>query len=114
MPGTSVAGCLHALGLPRRRSTGAGRTRGRPGARAIVVNAGNANAFTGSAGVKTVKATAAAAAGCCRLRPEEVFIASTGVIGEPLPTPGPSPGACRACRGRSAADELGRRGPRRS
>jgi glutamate N-acetyltransferase/amino-acid N-acetyltransferase len=53
-------------------------------ARAVVVNAGNANAFTGSAGVKTVKATARAAARAAGCGPEEVFIASTGVIGEPL------------------------------
>jgi glutamate N-acetyltransferase / amino-acid N-acetyltransferase len=53
-------------------------------ARAIIVNAGNANAFTGRAGVACVKAVAkgvAAASGC---KPSEVFIASTGVIGEPL------------------------------
>ncbi|ALK08103.1 bifunctional glutamate N-acetyltransferase/amino-acid acetyltransferase ArgJ [Blastochloris viridis] len=53
-------------------------------ARALVVNSGNANAFTGRAGRDAVKLTAeiaAAAAGC---RPREVFLASTGVIGEPL------------------------------
>ncbi len=53
-------------------------------ARALVVNSGNANAFTGFRGRDAVKATAdiaAAAAGCMA---EEVFIASTGVIGEPL------------------------------
>jgi glutamate N-acetyltransferase/amino-acid N-acetyltransferase len=55
-------------------------------ARVLVVNSGNANAFTGKAGldgVREVAAEAAAVAGC---RPEEVFLASTGVIGEPLPT----------------------------
>ena len=57
-------------------------------ARAIVVNAGNANAFTGSAGVRTVKATARAAARAVGCLPEEVFLASTGVIGEPM-DPGP-------------------------
>jgi glutamate N-acetyltransferase/amino-acid N-acetyltransferase len=49
------------------------------------VNSGNANAFTGLAGEKAVRATAAAAAqalGCLR---NQVFVASTGVIGEPLP-----------------------------
>ncbi|RMF10410.1 MAG: bifunctional ornithine acetyltransferase/N-acetylglutamate synthase, partial [Alphaproteobacteria bacterium] len=53
-------------------------------ARALVVNAGNANAFTGMRGVEAVRVTAqqaAAAAGCAQ---DEVFIASTGVIGEPL------------------------------
>ena len=53
-------------------------------ARALVVNAGNANAFTGKRGEEAVRLTvegAGAAVGC---RPEEVFVASTGVIGEPM------------------------------
>jgi glutamate N-acetyltransferase/amino-acid N-acetyltransferase len=53
-------------------------------ARALVVNSGNANAFTGRKGAEAVKMTgdiAARAAGC---RPSQVYIASTGVIGEPL------------------------------
>ncbi|WP_319496527.1 bifunctional glutamate N-acetyltransferase/amino-acid acetyltransferase ArgJ [uncultured Cohaesibacter sp.] len=53
-------------------------------ARALVVNASNANAFTGSAGVKTTTAVANAAAEACGGKPSEVFMASTGVIGEPL------------------------------
>jgi glutamate N-acetyltransferase/amino-acid N-acetyltransferase len=52
--------------------------------RAIVVNAGNSNAFTGAAGDLTVKETAAAAAVSFGCRPDEVFIASTGVIGQPM------------------------------
>ena len=54
-------------------------------ARALVVNSGNANAFTGSAGqlaVHVIADIAAAAVGC---HANEVFMASTGVIGEPLP-----------------------------
>ncbi len=53
-------------------------------ARILVVNSGNANAFTGKKGREAVDITvrhAAAAAGC---KPHEVFVASTGVIGEPL------------------------------
>jgi glutamate N-acetyltransferase/amino-acid N-acetyltransferase len=53
-------------------------------ARFLVVNSGNSNAFTGRAGVASVKRTvdkAAAVAGC---KPTEVFIASTGTIGVPL------------------------------
>ncbi len=53
-------------------------------ARALVVNSGNANAFTGRKGADAVALTgeiAARAAGCA---PGEVFVASTGVIGEPL------------------------------
>jgi glutamate N-acetyltransferase/amino-acid N-acetyltransferase len=54
------------------------------GARALVVNSGNANAFTGMRGQEAVETTvgmAAEAAGCAA---EAVFVASTGVIGEPL------------------------------
>lgn len=53
---------------------------------AIVVNSGNANAFTGKAGLKGAEATATAAAKAVGGRKEGVFIASTGVIGEPLDT----------------------------
>ncbi|MBC8049292.1 MAG: bifunctional glutamate N-acetyltransferase/amino-acid acetyltransferase ArgJ [Chitinophagales bacterium] len=52
--------------------------------RALVVNSGNSNAFTGMRGVETVHATANIAASAAACAPEEVFIASTGVIGEPL------------------------------
>ncbi len=53
--------------------------------RAIVVNSGNANAFTGLAGDRTVDATVAAAAGLFGCPETEIFVASTGVIGEPVP-----------------------------
>ncbi|WP_316862834.1 bifunctional glutamate N-acetyltransferase/amino-acid acetyltransferase ArgJ [uncultured Cohaesibacter sp.] len=53
-------------------------------ARALIVNASNANAFTGAAGVQTVTTVAQAAADKVGGKPEEVFLASTGVIGEPL------------------------------
>ncbi|HYH22805.1 MAG TPA: bifunctional glutamate N-acetyltransferase/amino-acid acetyltransferase ArgJ [Azospirillum sp.] len=53
-------------------------------ARALVVNAGNANAFTGKAGDATVQATVRAAADLAGCAPEEVYVASTGVIGIPL------------------------------
>ena len=52
--------------------------------RMLVVNSGNSNAFTGKAGVATVKATAAAAAQAGNCRQKDVFIASTGVIGQPM------------------------------
>jgi len=54
-------------------------------ARALVVNAGNANAFTGSSGVAAVNRTALSASEIVGCAPEDVFIASTGVIGEILP-----------------------------
>ena len=53
-------------------------------ARAVFVNAGNANAFTGQAGVDTVEKTALAVADSIRASDGEVLLASTGVIGEPL------------------------------
>lgn len=53
-------------------------------ARAVFVNAGNANAFTGQAGVDTVEKTALAVADSIRASDDEVLLASTGVIGEPL------------------------------
>ena len=54
-------------------------------ARAVVINAGNANVFTGRAGEDAVRETADAAAQIVGCKPGEVFVASTGVIGEPLP-----------------------------
>jgi len=52
--------------------------------RALIVNSGNSNAFTGMRGVETVLAIANIAASAATCAPGEVFIASTGVIGEPL------------------------------
>jgi glutamate N-acetyltransferase / amino-acid N-acetyltransferase len=54
-------------------------------ARALVVNAGNSNVFTGRTGRETCKATAEAMAKLAGCKPGEVFLASTGVIGEKLP-----------------------------
>ena len=55
-------------------------------ARAILVNAGNANAFTGKAGAKAAAVTAQAAAKHIGCTADEVLVASTGVIGEVLET----------------------------
>lgn len=60
-------------------------------ARAIVVNSGNANAFTGKLGEKAVLQSAEAGAQAFGCLPEEVFLASTGVIGEPLDASGFGP-----------------------
>ena len=83
-PGTAVAGVL-------TQSTTAGapvdwcRARlGGGSGRAVVVNAGNANVMTGETGKVTVERTAEAAARIVGCGADEVFIASTGVIGEPL------------------------------
>ena len=53
-------------------------------ARAVVVNSGNANAFTGRKGRESTRMTAEAAAKAVGCREDEIFLASTGVIGEPL------------------------------
>ena len=52
---------------------------------AILVNSGNANAFTGKGGVTAVEAITAAVADVCNIPQSRVFTSSTGVIGEPLP-----------------------------
>ena len=54
-------------------------------ARALVVNSGNANAFNGVAGIASVERTANQASEVVSCASEDVFIASTGVIGEALP-----------------------------
>jgi glutamate N-acetyltransferase/amino-acid N-acetyltransferase len=53
-------------------------------ARALVVNSGNANAFTGKVGAQATKLTAEIAAKAAGAPKSEIFLASTGVIGEPL------------------------------
>jgi glutamate N-acetyltransferase/amino-acid N-acetyltransferase len=54
-------------------------------ARALVVNSGNANAFTGKAGFDGAREVAVSAAAVVGCKAQDVFLASTGVIGEPLP-----------------------------
>ncbi len=56
-----------------------------PGPRAILVNAGNANAFTGASGTAAVERVAEATGAALGIAPGDVLMASTGVIGEPLP-----------------------------
>jgi glutamate N-acetyltransferase/amino-acid N-acetyltransferase len=83
-PGTTVAGVFTRSKCPSAAVDWC-RAKIKPGkARALVVNSGNANAFTGRSGREACALTAdiaAAAVGCKR---DEVFLASTGVIGEPL------------------------------
>lgn len=56
----------------------------RGSARAIVVNAGNANACTGSQGIKDARAMAKETAGLLKTKEQQVLVASTGVIGVPM------------------------------
>ncbi len=53
---------------------------------AIIVNSGNANAFTGKIGAEAMTAVVDAVGEKLSLSPDRVFSASTGVIGEPLPS----------------------------
>jgi glutamate N-acetyltransferase/amino-acid N-acetyltransferase len=53
--------------------------------KAVVVNSGNSNAATGAKGVEHVKRTAQRAAALLKLDPAQVAVASTGIIGVPLP-----------------------------
>ncbi len=82
--GTTVAGVFTRSKCPSapvdwcRANLAGGR------ARALVVNSGNANAFTGRKGREAVALTAKIAAKAAGCRESEVFLASTGVIGEPL------------------------------
>jgi glutamate N-acetyltransferase/amino-acid N-acetyltransferase len=84
-PGTTAAGVYTRSRCPSAPVDWCRRALPKGTARAVVVNAGNANAFTGQAGVATVAATVVAAARQVGCDWEEVYIASTGVIGQPLP-----------------------------
>src|SRR6201986_5246586 len=83
-PGTSVAGVFTKSKCPSapvdwcRAKLKGGK------ARALVVNSGNANAFTGKTGKQSTAQTAAIAAKAAGCKADEIFLASTGVIGEPL------------------------------
>ncbi|ADI02919.1 bifunctional glutamate N-acetyltransferase/amino-acid acetyltransferase ArgJ [Syntrophothermus lipocalidus] len=70
-------------------------------AQAIVVNSGNANACTGAHGEKDAYLMAEAAARALKLEPRDVLVASTGVMGVPLPMDRVKAGIERACQGLS-------------
>ena len=82
--GASAAGVFTKSRCPSapvewcRETIGAGR------ARALLVNSGNANAFTGVKGREAARQSAELVAAALSCAPEEVLLASTGVIGEPL------------------------------
>jgi glutamate N-acetyltransferase/amino-acid N-acetyltransferase len=106
-PGSTVAGVFTRSKTRSAPVDWCRASLARGTARAIVVNAGNANAFTGKAGMRAVKATAAAAARAVGCAAEEVYVASTGVIGEvldPHPITAALPGMVAAVRGDAWAD----------
>ncbi|MDR3516350.1 MAG: bifunctional glutamate N-acetyltransferase/amino-acid acetyltransferase ArgJ [Azospirillaceae bacterium] len=84
-PGTTVAGVLTRSLTASAPVQWCRRALKHGKARAIVVNSGNSNAFTGAAGDAVVTATVREAAQIADCRDDEVFLASTGVIGQPLP-----------------------------
>jgi glutamate N-acetyltransferase/amino-acid N-acetyltransferase len=83
-PGTTVAGVFTTSKCPSapvewcREKLKGGK------ARALVVNSGNANAFTGKTGRASTALTAKIAAKAVGCSVDDIFLASTGVIGEPL------------------------------
>ena len=101
--GTTVAGVFTrsqtaaAPVLWGRKALASGRARG------LVVNAGNANAFTGADGETASAETAAAAAALLGCPADQVFVSSTGVIGEPLPMAPLLAGLTAAAAGKGSA-----------
>jgi glutamate N-acetyltransferase/amino-acid N-acetyltransferase len=83
-PGTTAAGVFTRSKCPSAPVEWCRAILKRGTARALVVNSGNANAFTGKTGRAATKLTADIAAKAAACKPNEVFLASTGVIGEPL------------------------------
>ena len=84
-PGTTVAGVTTQSKCPSPEVEWCRQALVLGEARALVVNAGNSNAFTGHRGRAAVEAIAAQTAAHLGCRPSDVFVASTGVIGVPLP-----------------------------
>lgn len=80
----NVAGVFTQSSMPAASVVWCKKNIAAGSAKALVVNAGNANAFTGKAGEETVLKTAQSVAAGINCKESEVFISSTGVIGETL------------------------------
>ena len=83
--GTTVGGVFTRSHVPGHPVLWCRRILGNGHARGLVVNAGNANVLNGEHGDNAVRLEAMAAAQLLGASPETIFVASTGVIGEPLP-----------------------------
>lgn len=111
-PDTSVAG-VFTKSACASSEVELGREQVKLGqARALVVNAGNSNAFTGHRGRETVEQIMAQVAGALDCEPSDVFVSSTGVIGVPLPKDKARAGIDAAleaqpCGWRDATDAIG-------
>ena len=77
------------------------------GARAVVANSGNANACTGEQGLEDARQMAAAAAEKLGCDPRQVLVASTGVIGRPMPMDKVRAGIAQSCGGLASGPEAG-------
>ncbi len=111
-PGTSVAGvftrnvcCSTEVELGRESAAGGS-------ARALIVNAGNSNAFTGFRGREAVDQIREQVAAHLDCEAREVFVSSTGVIGVPLPRDKAEAGVAAAltaapCSWEQAAETIG-------
>ena len=111
-PGTTVAGVTTQSRCPSPEVEWCRQALVLGEARALVVNAGNSNAFTGHRGRAAVEAIAAQTAAHLGCRPSDVFVASTGVIGVPLPIDKAQAGltaayAAPAADWRAAAETIG-------
>ena len=84
-PGTTVGGVFTRSVVPGHPVRWCKEILSRGRARGLVVNAGNANVLTGAHGDATVRMEATATAELLGAAPEDIYVASTGVIGEPLP-----------------------------
>jgi glutamate N-acetyltransferase / amino-acid N-acetyltransferase len=83
-PGTAAAGVLTRSKCPSAPVDWCRAHLKRGAARALLVNSGNANAFTGKSGRQATKLTADLVGKAAACPPSQVMLASTGVIGEPL------------------------------
>lgn len=83
--GSAVAGVFTTSLCPSAPVDWSRSILGRGRARAVMCNSGNANAFTGVAGQTSARVTAQTIASVFDFEPEDVHLASTGVIGETLP-----------------------------
>jgi len=84
-PGSTVAGVFTQSTMPGQPVIWCRECLPRGTVRAIVVNSGNANVFTGRAGWQVCESTAATAARLFGCDPRDIYLSSTGVIGEPPP-----------------------------
>ncbi|WP_052187387.1 bifunctional glutamate N-acetyltransferase/amino-acid acetyltransferase ArgJ [Sphingopyxis sp. LC81] len=111
-PGTTVAGVFtRNICCSSEVELGREQVKGGTG-RALIVNAGNSNAFTGYRGREAVEQIMAQVAGHIGCEPSEVFVSSTGVIGVPLPKDKARSGVEAAltaepCSWEAAADTIG-------